>query len=172
LAARPDLNVQSLRGNVDTRLKKAEDGTYDAVVLAAAGLERLGLGGRITELLPVRVSMPAVGQGALAIESRAFDEDVLPLLKCLNDETTRREVEAERAFLRTVEGGCQVPVGVYAVFKENALNVEAVIASLDGKKIIRESVRGDLADAEKIGAALAEKMLDFGGREIMQSIGL
>jgi len=172
LAVRPDLKLANLRGNVGTRLEKAEDGTYDAVVLAAAGLKRLGLGDKITQILPLNVSLPAVGQGALAIEARGSDAPTLALLSALDHAPTRTETYAERAFLRAVEGGCQVPVGVYAVLKGNALQVQAVIASLDGKTVVRDAIEGSAEAAEKLGSFLAERMLRNGGREIMQSIGL
>ncbi len=172
LAVRPDLKLANLRGNVGTRLEKAEDGTYDAVVLAAAGLKRLGLGDKITQILPLNVSLPAVGQGALAIEARGSDASTLALLSALDHAPTRTETYAERAFLRAVEGGCQVPVGVYAVLKGNALQVQAVIASLDGKTVVRDAIEGSAETAEELGLLLAERMLRNGGREIMQSIGL
>ena len=172
LSVRPDLDVHDLRGNVDTRLRKVENGEYDAIVLAAAGLLRLGLEDKITEVLPKECCLPAVGQGALAIESRANDKEVLDILAFLNDAKTRAAVTAERAFLRKVEGGCQVPVGVHASLKEGKLYVEAIIAELDGSHIIKDSVTGTPADAEALGNALADKMLAAGGREIMKSIGL
>lgn len=172
LAARPDLQVHSLRGNVETRLGKAEDGTFDAVILAAAGLKRLGLGEKITEILPPSVSLPAVGQGALAIESRADDAAVMAVIGGLNHTATRLAATAERAFLRTVEGGCQVPVGVYAVLTDDKLTVEAVISSLDGKVVVRDKIIGDSQKADELGVSLAMRMLKNGGREIMQSVGI
>lgn len=172
LAYRPDLIISDLRGNVDTRLKKLDDGEFDAIVLAAAGLKRLGWEKRIAEILDTKVCLPAVGQGALAIETRADDQAILDLLAFLNDEETRVTTTAERAFLRTVEGGCQVPVGVYGtVVGENQMQVEALIASLDGKVVVRDTLRGSFADAEILGIRLAESLLARGGREIMISVG-
>lgn len=172
LAYRPDLMISDLRGNVDTRLKKLDDGEFDAIVLAAAGLKRLGWESRITEILDAKVCLPAVGQGALAIETRANDEGILELLAFLNDEETRVATTAERAFLQTVEGGCQVPVGVYGtVVGENKIQVEALIASLDGKVVVRDTLQGAFADAEILGVRLAESLLARGGREIMVSVG-
>lgn len=172
LAYRPDLIISDLRGNVDTRLKKLDDGEFDAIVLAAAGLKRLGWEKRIAEILDTKVCLPAVGQGALAIETRADDQAILDLLAFLNDEETRVTTTAERAFLRTVEGGCQVPVGVYGtVVGENQMQVEALIASLDGKVVVRDTLRGSFADAEILGIRLAESLLTRGGREIMISVG-
>lgn len=172
LAYRPDLIISDLRGNVDTRLKKLDDGEFDAIVLAAAGLKRLGWEKRIAEILDTKVCLPAVGQGALAIETRADDQAILDLLAFLNDEETRVTTTAERAFLRTVEGGCQVPVGVYGtVVGENQMQVEALIASLDGKVVVRDTLRGSFADAEILGIRLAKSLLARGGREIMISVG-
>lgn len=172
LAVRPDLQVRSLRGNVDTRLSRVEDGTFDAVILAAAGLKRLGFGDKITQLLPPSVSLPAVGQGALAIESRADDAFTQALLQGLDHEETRLAVTAERAFLRTVEGGCQVPVGVHATLNGDELHIEALIAALDGQTVLRDAATGASGQADALGRQLAERMLAAGGREIMQSVGI
>jgi len=172
LHARPDLVVKDLRGNVNTRLKKLDAGEYDAAVLAVAGLKRLGFGARITEVLPQSMILPAVGQGALAIEARTDDKTVRDLVAFLNDEATVCCAKAERAFLARVEGGCQVPVGVYATPDGDALNVEAVIASLDGKRLYRDSVHGAKTEAEQLGTTLADKLLDAGGIDIMHEIGL
>ena len=172
LHARPDLEVRDLRGNVNTRLKKLDAGEYDAAVLAVAGLRRLGFGNRITEVLPKSMILPAVGQGALAIEAREDDAETRELVAFLNDEATVACAKAERAFLSRVEGGCQVPVGVYATPEDGGLHVEAVIASLDGKRLCRDHVSGQVKDAETIGTQLADKLLDAGGIEIMHEIGL
>ncbi len=172
LAARPDLTLVDLRGNVNTRLKKLDDGEYDAIVLAVAGLRRLGFGDRITEVLPRSLCLPAVGQGALAIETRADDDEVRQMLAFLNDEETARCAAAERAFLTVVEGGCQVPVGVYAAPEQGRLVVEAVIASLDGQRRFRDRAEGDFSDAEALGRALAERLLAAGGIDILHEIGL
>lgn len=169
---RPDLQIKDLRGNVQTRLAKLDQGDYDAIVLAVAGLKRLGYEQRILEVLPQSVCLPAVGQGALAIEVRAEDEDVKELLKFLDDEDTRIATTAERAFLALLEGGCQVPVGVYAEVKGNELKAEGIIASLDGSELYRDAKRGALAEAAEIGRALAQELLDKGGLKILQSIGL
>jgi len=172
LHVRPDLDICDLRGNVNTRLKKLETENFAAIVLAAAGLKRLGLAELITDIILPEICLPAVGQGALAIEARADDAAVLDLLAFLNDAESVQHSTAERAFLAAVEGGCQVPVGVYAQTKENQLHVEAVIASVDGKRLIRDSITGSGADADKLGSALAQRLLDAGGREIMQELGL
>lgn len=172
LAVRPDLQVRSLRGNVDTRLSRVEDGTFDAIILAAAGLKRLGFGDKITQILPPSVSLPAVGQGALAIEARADDTFTQALLQELDHEETRLAVTAERAFLRTVEGGCQVPVGVHAALDGDGLRIEALIAALDGQTVLRDVITGASGQADALGRELAERMLAAGGREIMQSVGI
>ena len=173
LHARPDLNICDLRGNVNTRLAKLESENFDAIILAVAGLKRLGFGERITEVLPRDMVLPAVGQGALAIETRADDKEMREMLAFLNDEATVHCAKAERAFLGRVEGGCQVPVGVYAVSAENeGIQVEAVIASLDGQRLYRDKISGKVEDAEKLGVTLAEKLLAAGGKSILQELGL
>ena len=172
LHARPDLEIRDLRGNVNTRLRKLDAGEYDAAVLAVAGLRRLGFGDRITEVLPKSMILPAVGQGALAIEAREDDAETRELVAFLNDEATVACAKAERAFLARVEGGCQVPVGVYATPEDGGLHVEAVIASLDGKRLYRDNVSGQVKDAEPLGTQLADKLLDMGGIDIMHEIGL
>ena len=173
LAVRPDLTILDLRGNVNTRLAKLDAGEFDAIVLAAAGLKRLGLGERIRTILPRAMILPAVGQGALAIECRADDGRIQEMIDFLRDTEMTAAATAERAFLRRVEGGCQIPVGVYAEVGEgNVLHVEAMIASIDGMRVCRSRSMGTPAEAEKIGIALAEELLDVGGREILEEIGI
>lgn len=173
LNIRPDLDIHNLRGNVNTRLRKLEEENFDAIVLAVAGLKRLGFGDKITQIIPRKYCLPAVGQGALAIETRADDEEIKNMLSFLYDDKTADATIAERAFLAQVEGGCQVPVGVYGeVNEDNTLTVEAVIGSLDGKTIIRDKVTGKRENAGELGEDLAKKILANGGLEIMQSLGL
>lgn len=173
LHARPDLQIHDLRGNVNTRLRKMEEEGFDAIILAAAGLKRLGFQDRIRQLLPQALCLPAVGQGALAIETRLADAATREMLAFLNDPATRACTMAERSFLAAVEGGCQVPVGVHAVMTEpEQLQVEAIIASLDGKTLLRDSLTGAADDAQQMGTELANKLLDQGGREILQAIGI
>jgi len=193
LHVRPDLQIESLRGNVLTRLKKLDNDEFDAIILAVAGLKRLGYSGQITEVLPKRIMLPAVGQGALAIETRADDQEMIQAVDFLNDEQTVACAQAERSFLARVEGGCQVPVGVYAepeVQFGQALNmsrrgnmfaravytgrikVEAVIASLDGKRLYRSNVQGQANQARQLGRQLADELLDQGGLAIMHELGL
>lgn len=170
LAARSDLQIVDLRGNVDTRLRKLDEGRMDAIILAAAGLERLGYGERIKEVIPANVCLPAVGQGALAIESREADADVRQMLAFLNDEDTKYATDAERAFLGLLEGGCQVPIGVHADVENGNIRVEAIIAELDGSKILRDVINGKASDAVELGKELGKKMLAEGGQEILASI--
>lgn len=172
LAARPDLTLLDLRGNVNTRLEKLDAGEYDAIILAVAGLKRLGFGARITEVLPRALCLPAVGQGALAIEARAADGETRRMVDFLRDDAMADCAAAERAFLKTVEGGCQVPVGVYAEAKGEEMTVEAVIASLDGGTHFRDAIRGARREAETLGRTLADRLLDAGGIEILHGIGL
>ena len=172
LSARPDLTLLDLRGNVNTRLAKLDAGEYDAIILAVAGLKRLGFGDRITEVLPRALCLPAVGQGALAIEARAADDETRRLVEFLQDDEMADCAAAERAFLQAVEGGCQVPVGVYAAIEGEALTVEAVIASLDGRTRFRDALCGARQEAEHLGKALADRLLDAGGINILHEIGL
>ena len=170
LAARPDLQIMDLRGNVDTRLRKLDEGLYDAIILAAAGLERLGHGDRITALIPPDVCLPAVGQGALAIEARTADNEVRSMLEFLNDLPTKQPTDAERAFLGLLEGGCQVPIGVHADVAGEQIKIEAIIAALDGSTVLRDTITGKAEDAVALGQQLGKKMLAAGGQEILAAI--
>jgi hydroxymethylbilane synthase len=173
LAVRPDLRLLDLRGNVNTRLAKLDAGDFDAIILAAAGLKRLGIGNRIRSILSQRMMLPAVGQGALAIECRADDTRVLSVIDFLHDHNMSAAAMAERAFLCRVEGGCQIPVGVYADLKEDGLlHVDAMIASVDGIRVCRSRCTGSAERAEELGISLAEELLDAGGREILKEIGI
>lgn len=169
LAVRSDLQIDNLRGNVDTRLKKLDEGDFDGIILAAAGLKRLGHERRISEILPTSLMLPAVGQGAIAIETLSSNSDVVDMLKFLNDTDTEAATNAERAFLKVVEGGCQVPVGVFGTVGDNKITVEAIIASIDGQKIIRDKLVGSVEDSISLGEALAKRLLDNGGREILSA---
>lgn len=170
LSLRPDLQIKNLRGNVDTRLKKLDAGDFDAIILAAAGLERLGYSSRIRELLTEII--PAAGQGALAIETRADDAEIFPYVQKLNDDETCAAIEVEREFLTEVGGSCQIPVGVFATIDGDKINVRALIASVDGKKIVRDSELAPLENIRGLGKKLAARLLDNGGRDILLSIGL
>ncbi|MEG0798273.1 MAG: hydroxymethylbilane synthase [Acidaminococcaceae bacterium] len=170
LAARPDLQIVDLRGNVDTRLKKLDTGNMDAIILAAAGLERLGYGERIKEIIPKSYCLPAVGQGALAIETRTNDATMRGLLDFLNDEPSKQATDAERAFLGLLEGGCQVPIGVHAEVTDSLITIEAIIASLDGTVVLRDRITGPVTANISLGRTLGNKMLDNGGRKILDEI--
>lgn len=170
LSRRPDLIIANLRGNVDTRLRKLDNGDYDAIILAVAGLKRLGLNERITQVLPQEICLPAVGQGALAIETRIADESVLALVACLEDSATRNAVTAEREYLRRIEGSCQIPVGVFGQVANGVLSLQAVIMSLDGKQVVKDRIEAPAIEAATIGRSLAERMLAAGGSEILDAV--
>ncbi len=167
-AARPDLKTESLRGNVDTRLRKALEGQYDAIILAGAGLTRLGLGSHVTEWLPLDVMLPAPGQGALAVQCRAEDETTLGLLSALDDESTRKTVTAERAFLSGLGGGCAIPVAAYAetvVTDSSAIRLTGLVISVDGANAIKVTAEG--TDPLQLGQELAREAIAQGADEIL-----
>jgi len=167
---RPDLVIRSLRGNVGTRLGKLDNGDYDAIILAVAGLNRLELQSRIRYALPAEVSLPAVGQGAVGIECRLDDDRTQALLASLNHEETAIRVRAERAMNMRLEGGCQVPIGSYAELKDGELWLRALVGAPDGSVLVRGERRGKPADAEVMGVSLAEELLDKGAREILAAV--
>jgi hydroxymethylbilane synthase len=166
----PYLIFKDVRGNVITRLEKLDGGEFDCLILAAAGLSRLGLADRIHQLIDPSISLHAVGQGALGIECRDGDERVLEQIKVLEHPPTARRCLAERAFLRALEGGCQVPIGVNSRFDDQALVLTGMVASLDGQRLIRDEVRGDGADPEAIGIALADALRRQGATAILEEI--
>jgi hydroxymethylbilane synthase len=170
LHARPDLRITMLRGNLDTRLRKLKEGQFDAIILAAAGLHRLGWSDTITEYLPPLLSLPAIGQGALGIEGRANDDFVQSILSRLNDRTTYMTVTAERAFLHRLEGGCQVPIAAHATLSANDLVLDGLVASVDGKTVIRDQIAGTHQEAHSLGVHLAERLLARGGDKILREI--
>ncbi|HKM96617.1 MAG TPA: hydroxymethylbilane synthase [Buttiauxella sp.] len=167
---RPDLVIRSLRGNVGTRLGKLDNGDYDAIILAVAGLNRLGLQSRIRNALPAEVSLPAVGQGAVGIECRLDDIRTQKLLESLNHEETAIRVSAERAMNMRLEGGCQVPIGSYAELINGELWLRALVGAPDGSILVRGERRGKPEDAEAMGVSLAEELLDKGAREILAAV--
>lgn len=170
LHARPDLKITMLRGNLDTRLRKLKEGQFDAIILAAAGLHRLAWSQTITEYLPPLLSLPAVGQGALGIEGRTNDGFVRSILSRLNDPTTHMTVTAERAFLHRLEGGCQVPIAAHAILSGHDLALDGLVASVDGKTVIRDQITGTREEAHSLGARLAERLLSRGGDRILREI--
>lgn len=171
LAARPDLVIVPIRGNVETRIRKVQDGEVDAAVLAAAGIARLGREGDITEYLPVEVSLPAVGQGAIAVEVRAGDSAIIELVQAINHQETWDAVLAERAFLRALGGGCQAPIAAFAQHDGGLLTVDGMIALPDGSRIVRAQVTGRATDPEGLGRGLAEHLLANGGAAIIAEVG-
>jgi hydroxymethylbilane synthase len=177
LNKRPDLKITQLRGNVDTRLRKLDEGLFDAIILATAGVKRLGYADRITEKLPVDISLPAIGQGAVGIECRVDDEFINSLLAKLDHEETSVCVRAERAFLKKLEGGCQVPIAAYArldspglLTTDSKLIISGLVGSLDGKTLIKASLEGKPEEAESLGLKVAENLLSKGAKEILDEV--
>jgi hydroxymethylbilane synthase len=164
---RPDVLVKDLRGNVDTRLRKLDEGQYDALILAAAGLRRLGLDCRISSLISLEQMLPAVGQGALAIETRANDDSALETVRRLNHEKTRVACSAERAFLRALGGGCQLPIAGHAVCADDELTIEGLVAAPTGNEGVRDRISGSTTEAEALGAHLAARLLEGGANELL-----
>lgn len=172
LHARPDLVILPLRGNLDTRLKKLETENLDAIILAAAGVKRLGLEGRITEYMDENVMLPAVGQGALCIEIRQNDPEVEPIVSSLEHHQTRVEVMGERAFLNRLEGGCQVPIAAYGKIEKNTFTLCGLVATVDGKTVIKETLSGPKDSSEIIGVKLADRLVAMGAKTIMENLTL
>ena len=170
LHRRADLRIELLRGNVETRLRKLREGAYDAIVLAAAGLQRLGWSDQVTEYLSFDVCLPAIGQGALGLEGRRDDAFIKKLVSGLEDVQTRISVSAERALLDRLQGGCQVPIAAHATGQDGGLQLEGLVASLDGRRIVRDRVHGPAADARRLGVQLAERLLAQGGGTILKEI--
>ncbi len=170
LAARPDLKIEALRGNVDTRLRRLDAGELDAIVLACAGLIRLGLESRITARLDPQVSLPAVGQGVIGIESRADDTSTLDALHALDDAATRTAVEAERAFARRLAGSCQSPIAAYARMDQDQLRLDGLVAEPDGSRLLRDSITGSSTNPRILGERLAERVLAAGAAELLQRL--
>ena len=166
----PHLEFKDIRGNLNTRLQKLDDGEYDAIILAVAGLTRLGMNDRIHQVIAPEISLHAVGQGALGIECREGDSDILEIIKVLEHAPTAQRCYAERAFLRELEGGCQVPIGVNTVINGDQLTLTGMVASLDGKRLIKDTVTGNATDAEALGIQLAHQLKDQGAQEILNEI--
>jgi len=170
LHARPDLDVRDLRGNVDTRLRKVASGEYDAILLAKAGLDRLGWSNRISEVLSPEVCMPAVGQGALGIQARLKDNVLADALAPLDDFETRQSIVAERSLLAALEGGCQVPLGAWARFERGELAIDAVVCSPDGVQHVRQRDTSPPDQARELGQRVAQMLIDSGAREILAEV--
>jgi hydroxymethylbilane synthase len=169
LAARPDLEILDLNGNVDTRLRKLHNGDYDSIVLAAAGLIRLGLEEHATEFISMKFMLPAVGQGALAVEAREDDTETIGLLSRIDHEPTRRAVETERAFARTLGANCRTPIAAYAKLESGKLCVEGMVAALSGKILVRSRIVSDDPRPERVGEALAEDLLSKGAGAVLEA---
>ncbi len=167
---RPDAEIVSLRGNLDTRLKKLETEGLDAVILAAAGIKRLGLDHRITQYLDESVMLPAVGQGALCIESRQDDPDIFPMIAALDHLPTRVVVSGERAFLNRLEGGCQVPIAAHGNINGDIFTISGLVADIDGKTLIKDTLSGPAGESEAIGICLAERLLSLGAGHILETL--
>ncbi len=183
LNIRPDLKIQQLRGNLDTRVRKLNEGQFEAIIVAAAGVKRLGLQKRITEILPVDISLPAIGQGAIGIESRIDDEFINNLIAPLNHPETSICVKAERAFLKRLEGGCQVPIAAYAQIRQISKNskfeirnsklkiiMDGLVGNITGDKIIKGHIEGSTDQAESLGTQMAEDILSRGAQEILDEV--
>jgi hydroxymethylbilane synthase len=168
---RADLEVLDLRGNVDTRLRKVAAGDFDAIILAVAGVTRLGALDKVTEIIPADIMLPAVGQGALGIETRAEDEETSRFAAALNDPETHACVTAERALLHELEGGCQVPLGAWARLQKDELKIEACLLSPDGKEYLRGEESGEAGEAEKIGKRLGKILREGGAERILRLAG-
>ncbi len=164
---RPDLEIIEIRGNVPTRIEKFTASDLDALILAFAGVHRLNLDSHIKQIIPTRIMLPAVGQGAMAVEIREDDLEIAEMLAEINDQSTEFCITAERAFLRSLEGGCQVPIGGFAVLNQDEIFLEGFVGSLTGAKIIRHSIRGNKREAKRLGETLAEICLEKGAAEIL-----
>ncbi|MDP3111138.1 MAG: hydroxymethylbilane synthase, partial [Thermodesulfovibrionales bacterium] len=170
LSIRPDLNIMQLRGNLDTRLRKLDEGQFDAIILAAAGVKRLGWANRITETLEPSISLPAIGQGAVGIECRIDDEFINKLIAPLAHSETSVCVRAERACLKKLEGGCQVPIAAHARLVDGKIVMDGLVGSVSGDRIIRSHIEGNPKDAESLGLKLAEDLLSKGAKAILDEV--
>ncbi|HIE12607.1 MAG TPA: hydroxymethylbilane synthase [Desulfotomaculum sp.] len=167
---RPDLQISPVRGNLTTRLEKLRSGSFDALVLAWAGMARLGLEGYVTQRLPYSLCLPAVGQGAIGVEIRADDQEVARIIEGIDDADSSAEVSAERAFMRRLEGGCQVPVGALARVIDSELTIEGMVSDLEGRRLFRGRESGPVIEAEGLGVRLAERLLAMGAAEVLRAL--
>ena len=170
LKYRSDLKIIPLRGNIDTRIKKLDSEGLDAIILATAGLRRMGWADKITEVIPAEIILPAMGQGAVGIETRKHDPDVLEAIMALDHEETHLTLDAERAFVNVLEGGCQVPIGAYATLDAENITLSGLVASLDGKTIYQASKQKPLAEAKQLGQDLGKEILAMGADKILKEI--
>lgn len=167
---RPDLKMEMLRGNVETRIRKMKEGEFDAVILAAAGVKRLGLTENVTEYISEEISIPAIGQGALGIECSIEDKEINELISFFNHYETSVAVRAERALLKRLEGGCQVPIAGHATVKDGRITLKGLVGSVDGKRIVKDTIEGDAKDYERLGTEMGERLLSNGAREILEEV--
>jgi len=170
LHLRPDLEIISIRGNIDTRIKKIKKDNLYGIVVAAAAVLRLKLKDFLSKPIPIAKFIPAAGQGALAIETRLNDKKTNNIISAIDDKKTRIEIEAERAFLKFLQGGCQVPIGVFAKINDNFIEIEGVVGSLDGKRLFRDSIKDNVINYKKAGESLAKKLLNDGADRILKEI--
>ena len=171
LSYRPDFHIIPLRGNVDTRVRKLDTMGLDAIVLAAAGVKRMKMGGRISQFISPEVCLPAIGQGALGIETRIADDEINQYLSIIDHEATHLSIMAERAFLRRLEGGCQVPIGAWgSVSDQGMLTLKGFVGDLDGRKLVKGGIEGEMGKAQELGMALAENLLSRGADEILREL--
>lgn len=170
LNVRPDFEINQLRGNLDTRIKKLTTKELDAVILAAAGIRRMGWTDKITEYIPTEVCLPAIGQGAVGVETRVDDDTISGLVSRLNHEPTSIAVRAERAFLKRLEGGCQVPIAAFGEINGKKIKLRGLVGRIDGSEIIKDSLEGSVERVEEIGVELAEKLLSMGAGEILSEV--
>ena len=166
----PHLQIKDLRGNVGTRLAKLDNKQYDAIILASAGLKRLALQDRIKQYIDTNLILPAVGQGAIGIETRADDKKILEILSVLDDKHSRVCIEAERAMNKALQGGCQVPIACYSQLNNNILSLQGLVGRIDGSKIIKVALEGSITEAEKLGQELAKRLLDQGAKAILKEL--
>ena len=166
----PDFNIVDIRGNVNTRLQKMKDGYCDAMIMAATGLKRLGLEEYISEIISPEILIPAVSQGAIGIETRENDNDTVLLMQKINHLNTWISITAERAYMNKLQGGCQIPVGCYSKITENQLTLKGFVASIDGKKYLKQEISGNYSEAKELGITLAENILNLGGDKILNDI--
>ena len=167
---RSDFELIPLRGNLDTRLKKLKTKNLDAIILALAGVKRLGFEENVTEIILPEISLPAIGQGALGIETRMDDKEVEGQIRFLNDQDSSIAITAERAFLKKLEGGCQVPIAAFARIFGTTLHIDGLIGTIDGKRLIRHHLEGPIEKAESLGVELAEILLGKGAKEILDEV--
>ncbi len=170
LHARPDLDIHDLRGNLQTRMRKMQEENFDGIILAAAGVERLNWHDKITEELSYDICLPAVSQGVIGVETRVDDSEIIALVQLVHDVQTASCVTAERALLKSLEGGCQIPIGAYAQLEDDMVVLQGLVGSLDGKTIIRDVISGPAAQSEQLGQQLAQRLSEQGGQAILEEI--